>query len=315
MSHKKKQLTILSLNILAPECLYFFWRSIYGLPIKIAYDNINHNRINNIKNYIKDHKPDIICLQEISNQSYSYLNNMTIQKYIAKETGYIIISESFNKSKFYYDFPPFEQKRTHYTDLGIVTLIKSNNIQFKKNISNANNLGQSYLFKSGDGSPFTVDLISAFGNDFLIANVHIKMNYPNINPSCEEIYQRINHDLNIHCQSWHNMILIGDLNASSSLCDRELNESSLGQVLLNLNEDRDNDHVMIGKTLLDKQYKINYWFDYNMPLLKMNVDTPPISNLWQMEDIKYKVNHHNHFLISNNLAISTHKPLHVQIVL
>ena len=69
---------ICTLNVLSPELMLYFWRSSYGLPTlkeNKDYDDVMKSRITNCVSYLKKIKPDVLCLQEITNKKYTYLNH------------------------------------------------------------------------------------------------------------------------------------------------------------------------------------------------------------------------------------------------
>ena len=316
---------ILSINVLAPESLLFFWRSSYGLSTdqyksNQSYDEVNFNRIDQFLNYINRYLPDIICLQEVSDRDYDYLNfnglNQTIQNYIAKQLDYTVISQSFTNSIFQYNYPPIEQTRKFSVNLGVATLIKNNSqVKFLRNISTANLFGQSQIFKLGDGSPFTLDAFKIGKYIFNIVNVHIKMHNYHIGKSCEEVFLRLNHDLENN-YGWSKTIIVGDFNAHTSLCSAELKNSHLCSQMTDLTSHINIDSkILIGYNYQKHGFQVNYWIAKDLPILIQNVNQslPMMSDLWQFPETQYCLSETNNQLIGNNLATADHYPMFINV--
>ncbi len=265
----------LSWNVLAPELFMYFWRGSYGLLTsthKKYYDNIQLNRINMMIQYIKGYDADILCLQETTNNIYPYLNNLSMQEYIAQQCDYTIVSNSYKKSPFRYDYPPVEQKRTYSVDSGVSTLVKNNSsVKFVKHIISAEDFGPSQLFPSGVGSPFSANYFVQHNHQFYVVNVHIRMQYPHIHLSLDEVYNRISTKLTN--QQLQNTITMGDFNAHSLISGKELFTSDFYLSMFDRNgHELIDDHVFVGNQL--GQYDINVGYGSDIQLLEMNTNIP-----------------------------------------
>lgn len=314
--NSNRDLKIVSWNVLAPELLLYFWRSSYGIDTptneNIYYDDINEIRIINIVDYLRSYDADIICLQEVTDREYDFLNNMSIQDYIANNLGYTIVSESFKQSKMRYNYPPTEQNirdPNKSFDSGVSTLIKNNtNIVFYENtIATAETFGTSDLFNSGVGSPFTLDSFISNGVQFYLANVHVRMNYPHILKPLNEIYDRITSYIGkIGLRS---TIIIGDFNAEELIPARELFASNFYDDMFNKEGyDLKLDHAMIGKNFMN--YDIDMYHDMEMPLFEMKLNEPASnSRVWNNPNQKYNKSSLNNKIINDGFETSDHYPV------
>lgn len=310
-------LKIVSWNILAPELFMYFWRSSYGLAVigdKKYYDNVNFNRIQNVVARLRSYDADIICLQEVTNNTYTYLNNLSIQQYIADTLNYSVVSQSFKQSKFKYGYPPNEQFLKYEVDSGVATLVKNNsNVKPIQRIIVAENFGASPLFKSGIGSPFTLDQFYLGQILFNVLNVHIRMQYPHISAPVNEVYTRISSVLN-HLQL-QNTIALGDFNAHSLIAGRELFTSNFYDTMYDQQgSDLIDDHVFIGNSL--RKYQTIVQYDTSLQLLETNINTPASDpNIWKRADVKYTLSRHNNDLIYSSNVTSDHYPILVTLLL
>lgn len=310
---------VLSFNILAPEYFLYFWRSSFGLSIdnndEKYYNSVNFQRIQNITNIIKNASPDIICLQEITDQKYEFLKLenecCSISTYIANTLGYSIINQAFKKTPFKYDYPPTEQNHKYMVDTGVVTLIKNkSDIKHLSLISNSNKVGKSMIFHSGDGSPFTLDQFTSNKNTFYLVNIHLKMIKGHIMQSLDEIYQRISKF--IVESMWSKTIIIGDFNSSTNTCFNEFNLSPLTKILIDIApQNRGNDRCLIGSDL-----KMVSAISHSSPnILHTHINTKLPYHFWKSKDANYIVSKHNNEQLSSGGLTSDHQPMEIDIVL
>lgn len=298
---------IISWNILAHELMLYFWRSSYGLELaqtgKDGYLAVLEMRMNNIVEKLHEHDSDVICLQEITNTRYDILDGMTTHQYIAQELDYDIAGQGYKNSMFNYGLPPNEQTRKFSMDSGVATLVRKG-LDYV-HVSDVNDFGKSPYFKSGDGSPFTLDHI----NGIYVCNMHVRMNYPNIS-SVNEVYDRISSVLT-HTQL-QNTIALGDFNAGTVAANLDLMRSKFYQTMFDeqghvLVED----HVFIGNNLRKAQVTVN--MDASMPLLKMGVNKVASGVRWTKPDTKYIRSEYNNKLLLTRTATTDHPIIYANI--
>nr|QBK93421.1 MAG: uncharacterized protein LCPAC404_01250 [Pithovirus LCPAC404] len=311
-------LKIMSWNILAPGLMLYFWRSSYGLRTygrtKDDYDQIQKIRIDNIVGNIKLHDPDILCLQETSNTIHQYLDNMSVQEYIASKLRYTIVSESFKDSEMGYDYPSTEQNRTLFMDSGVATLIKINsrNVRYIETLVNANDFSGSKVFKSGIGSPFVLDAFEMKRTDikFCLGNVHIRMSYPHIKQPLDEFYERLTDDQK-H-EEFQNCIVTGDFNAHKIIGARELFTSQLYEHMFDFQgSELIDDHVFLGNNILN--YDVEVQYNSELPMLQMGANYPEIGRRWTNMHTRFDLNRQNNVLINTEVATSDHIPIIITI--
>jgi endonuclease/exonuclease/phosphatase family metal-dependent hydrolase len=318
----KKPLRIVSWNVLAPELLLYFWRSSYGLKVRENnlhnyydnqyYDKIHQRRFKNIVSYFHTYSPDIICLQEVTDIKYPYLNHKTIQQYIADEMKMEVVSESFKQSRLKYSYPPSEQnwKSSLDMDSGVAILIKNGVCQEANEIAIAENFGKSSLFKSGIGSPLNIVHLKCYNKNLYIANTHIRMNYPHIIDSLNEVYSRVKKELSP--TQLKSTILVGDLNAGSLIAGRELFQSDLYQHMFDIfGHKLIDDHVFIGNRL--RTFPSNVEYDRSIKLLEMNVNKPVVGKRWTIPRTKFNISEKNSQMISKGNATTDHYPILIDI--
>ena len=299
---------IMSINVLAPELMLYFWRSSYGIKVysKEQCDKIHKTRIDNIIKIIKREVPDVLCLQEVTNSTYQYLNNMKIGDYIGSFTNMYVINESFKDSIFKYNYPPMEQRTSYWCDSGVCTLLKDNLFYLKHvtDVANAETFGASKLFKSGVGSPMTVDLITYQGKSLYIVNVHIRMMYPSIKLPLKEIYDRLL-SLKINL---NDTIIIGDFNAHGKVPTKELFTSPFYKEMTDLlGSELVDDHVFIGNKLRNNKNSVKILTD--VPLLEMDVNLPTSDRKWGNKETPYTQSKVNNNLIETNKVSTDHAPI------
>lgn len=307
----KSKLKVVCWNILAPELLMYFWRSSYGLEAprgKQYYDNINLMRINNMIKWLSEYDADIICLQEVTDSKYSYLNGLSIQEYIANQMQYTIVSQSFKASPFKFGYPPNEQFLSLNADSGVATLIKSNSIaKLTRHIAVAEDFGDSNIFKTGVGSPFTLDEFMMNNKTFFIANIHVRMDYPHILRPINESYDRI--ISKIGEEGMQNAFIMGDFNADNIISARELFSSYFYLYMFNKKGyDMNYDHIFIGKNFAGHPMTMEY--DNRIPLLEMNVNKPTSdSKIWKNANVQYTRSDLNNKLVNNMIVTTDHHPI------
>jgi hypothetical protein len=164
----QRALRIVTLNVLAPELLCFFWRGSYGLPLlkeAAAYEHVTLLRFTNIARLVASLKPDVLLLQEVSDRRHCELGHFTTQGYLAKELALSAAGSSFKGRAMEWRFPPEEQpgpKRAGgpprlHCDSGVATLYNAERVLYKGQVSKAEAHGESQLFPACYGSPFTLD--------------------------------------------------------------------------------------------------------------------------------------------------------------
>lgn len=309
-----QDLKIISWNILAPEALLYFFRSSYGIYVpnglcapddKKYYDDLNKMRIDNIIAYLSNIDPDIICLQEITDTSYSYLNGLSIQQYIASALNYTIVSQTIKKSDFKYNYPPREQspKTKMKVNSGVATLMKNNS-----NVKFIYNLYSSDLDTLTDiKSPFTLDLFQYNEKNVFINNVHIKMHYPHIHKSLDEVYTILSQNLSV--DQIKNTISIGDFNASTLESAKDLFTSKFYDLMFNnYSHELIDDHAFIGNSL--KNERVNISYDTNIKILEMNINSPASDRkIWNDPAKKYILSEHNNQLVDSKTITTDHSPV------
>lgn len=304
---------IVSWNILAPELLFYFWRSSYGLNApkrpNSYYNNINQTRIETITQKLQSYSADIICLQEITNLKYPFLNNKTIQQYIADYLGFILISESFNQSPFKYGYPPNEQLETYKSEMGVATLINPLTVTYH-NVTTADKFRKSELFDIGVGSPFTLDELILNNTKLYLVNLHIKMQYPHILDSVNEVYNRITSK--IQTEDFDKIIVIGDFNAGGKIRSEELLRSQFSQRTVDLNNSYKNDRVLLGNSFSSNLINISY--DTSVKILRSHVNKSSRHKVWNSSDINYRKSEDNQELIRRKIITSDHQPVMLTIL-
>jgi hypothetical protein len=317
-------LKICSWNILAPELLFYFWRSSYGLEFKdknfVAlpkqyYDDITNLRLENIINYLRTGEFDIILLQEVTTTKYVVIDGelirtkdeigLTLHELIAGSLGFQIVSESFKKAKFSSGIPPYEQHKDRIessTYSGVATLARPE-LKFE-NITTAEGC------KNKTASPFTLDRLisSKKNNDIFIGNVHIKMNYPHIFDSVVEIYDCINDKIG---ENILRLILMGDFNAHALAAATELYKSSLGNNMFDIFASQlIDDHVFVGNQI--RLYESKAYLDKDLPMLEMQLNTPATGYKWIVEKTQYEKSKHNQNLINKGTITTDHSPIIIE---
>ena len=308
-------------NILAPELMFYFWRSSYGLKVndsKDYYNNITKKRIDNIVEYLKKGGFNVICLQEITDKIYPYLDNKTIQQYIADKMGFNLVSQAFKESVFEANLPPTEQQKDG--DLKIdsgVSVIASKLITIKP-VANSSEFGSSKQFKSGVGSPFTIDQIKMSegfvdkqGDNksdvfYYLVNIHVRMNYPHILDSLNESFSRIKSKLTSQQLVW--TIFLGDFNAHDSVASKELTNSDLHTHMFDIFGDMPvDDHIFIGRSIRHRYH--HAYLDADIDLLEMGLNTPSTGQKWIKADDDYKKSIPNQKLLDSGKATTDHYPI------
>lgn len=321
-------LKICSWNILAPELLFYFWRSSYGLEFRdkksVAlpnqyYDDITNLRLENIINYLVNGEFDVILLQEVTTTKYVVVDGilirtsdslgLTLHELIAGALKYKIVSESFKANRFSAGIPPYEQhkdKTESSTFSGVATLTRPG-LTFE-NITIGNKC------KNKTSSPFTLDRLILDGskvgqhNDIFIGNVHIKMDYPHIFGSVVEIYDCIMDKIG---KGILRLILMGDFNAHALTAANELYKSSLGNNMFDIFASQlIDDHIFVGNQI--RLYESTAYLDKDIPMLEMQVNTPATGRKWILENTKYDKSEYNQNLIEKGTITTDHSPIIVE---
>lgn len=232
---------VCTLNILAPELMLFFWRSSYGLPLlssDAAYDAVTALRMKNIIDLVSALNPAILCLQEVTDTRVQTLEWHPVAEFIAAKCGFKIAGRSYKGSEMSWAYPPQEQNRgsPKRLDSGVATLYKPEVVRHLGQVSKAETHGPSALFNTGYGSPFSLDKFEVLGGSggggggggrkgtptpltFNVANIHVRMIYPNILKPMTELLQRIRASLPTPVPAtaspWERLILAGDFNSGS----------------------------------------------------------------------------------------------------
>ena len=330
---KKRNFRMVSLNILAPELLMYFWRSSYGLPVIPSrrdqshfqhYDQINRDRIDKIIQLLASYRADILCLQEVTSSTYDYLDGLTIQEYIATRLNYRVVGESFKNSIFNYNYPPNEQIFLRNAedrlgmDSGVATLVhRDSRLKEITHVMSAEDFEPSVLFKSptASGSPMTIEKLVFPSNEVIyLVNLHVRMLYPSIKLPVEEIYQRLQQSLGK--KNLQRTILLGDFNSHSLLTAIELLKSNLNTQMRDLNgADLIDDHVWVGRQLY-RNYIISSKNDTRLELLEMNVNDPTSDpKKYKQLDIEYNQSPINQQLLDTRKMTTDHYPIILNIAI
>ena len=230
---------VCTLNILAPELMCYFWRSSYGLPLLSsddAYDAVTALRMKNITDLVCALNPTILCLQEVTDTRVQTLEWHPVAEFIAAKCGFKIAGRSYKGSEMSWDYPAREQNRgsPKRVDSGVATLYKPEVVRHLGQVSKAETHGPSALFNTGYGSPFSLDKFEVLGGGggggggrkgtstpltFHVANIHVRMTFPNILKPMTELLQRIRASLPTPVPAtaspWERLILAGDFNSGS----------------------------------------------------------------------------------------------------
>jgi len=309
----RKGLRIVSWNILAPELFMYFWRSSYGLKLgkdNQHYDLINKRRIDNVIEYLRSLKANIICLQEVTANTYDYLESKTIQSYVAEKLGYSLTSQSFKDSPVEFSYPPNEQKRTLKADSGVATLaLVDKDLKFVRTVMTANEFGASTLFNSGVGSPFTVGEFVFRERKLYVANLHIRMQYPHIKLPLLEVYDRMASRLSK--TDLNNTIVTGDFNAHTLESAKDLFASKFYESMFDYQgHELIDDHVFFGNQLRDSLIEVKY---PNVAILEMSVNEPATGLRWTLPTTRFKLSPLNNKLISKGQQTTDHLPIIIEI--
>ena len=335
----QKALKICSWNILAPELLFYFWRSSYGLNYKTKkgiilenqyYNDITNIRLENIINYFRKNKFDVILLQEITNNLYIIKDDklvndkagLTIHQIIANALKYKVVSESFKTGKFNSGFPPQEQhkdivKNSIYS--GVATLTRPELFDSFENVVTAEKC------KNKSASPFTLDRLILNNdkngksekseksdknnlNEIFIGNVHIKMDFPHIYNSLFEIYNCIIDSIDLGILR---LVLMGDFNAHALKAATELYTSSFNTKMFDIFASQlVDDHIFVGNHI--RLYESDAYIDASVPILEMGMNLPSTGRKWTVEETRYKHSKHNQDLLDKKTVTTDHPPIVVE---
>jgi hypothetical protein len=273
-----------SWNILAPELLQYFWRGSYGLPVLPAsdYEALTLTRCENLVAIIKELSPDILLLQETTATPQAALGGLCLADFLAGATGLRLAGVSFKGSAFRYGVPPREQARggpgTSSMDSGVATLFNPATCRHLGQMARAEASGPSKVFPSGCGSPFSLDCFAALSSreeeqagaaaaqavsePFLVANCHIRMQFPHIAAPLAELCSRLEGGpggLVAGCGlapagPWARCVLAGDLNAGGSAAAADLAaalppSAQLCDAFAAASPEPRDDHILLGPGL------------------------------------------------------------------
>lgn len=333
-------LRICTLNVLCPELLFFFWRGSYGLPLldsEISYEKSSRLRFDNIIRVLETVKPDILCLQEISDSRFPSLDFFPTPEYLGRRLGLQVAGRSFKGAEMIWGFPPREQSRNapqKKFDSGVATLYNPKRLDHAGQLGKAESHGQSSIFRTGWGSPFTVDAFEVKGWEgpqFHVVNTHIRMVYPNILKPLTEFFQRVNSSFSASKIDWDRVVLCGDLNASSTpasedfkiflaaqsaLVDMPLggsnaggSESAYGGEKGETLKPRD-DHILLSKGIVAP---LGCAQSSLAPLLVMSTQDSKLStsdaSLWGVEGTQYTIHAGNSALLNEGGQGTSDHPL------
>lgn len=301
-------------NVLTPGLMTFFWRSSYGLKLdeqgdRNYYKNVHRKRIDNIVDYLQIQDADIILLQEVTAEQYGYLEGLSIQNYIGNKLGYVVVSESIKPHGLTYDYPPNEQNKDgKCMTEGVATLLKAQSpIKFIRSITNGNEINPDFHDKEVE-STFTFDQFEIFGFPFYVINTHIKMQYPHIKLSLDQLWKRV--ESRINNDEFQNLIVGGDFNAGRKEAAYDLAESPFSKYLLNdYTTKNELDHIFYGKNFMENGRTTTTKYDTDVPILEMNVNKPPVGIRWTVPNTKYVLSDKNNKLVEDNIATTDHVPI------
>lgn len=321
-----KKLKLCSWNILAPELLSYFWRSSYGLEISNPpnsnnffppnyYTNITQIRIDNIMKYLHDGNFDIICLQEVTDKKYLIINGLlvvstddtgfTLYELIAKTLKMNVVSVSFKQKKFNSGIPPTEQHKDKSVSSilsGVATLAKPD-----LNITNITK-AEIFVGATSNESPLTIDklILPYYDVPIYIINVHIKMEYPNIKKSIDDLYEIIGGLLLVN--NIRSTILVGDFNAHDKIAATDLKNSTLHDNMFDIfKEQYVDDHIFIGRDIYD--YENDAILDETVKLLKMGANKPSTGPNYINPGSSYNKLSSNQQLIKDMIVTTDHPPI------
>lgn len=331
-------LRIVSLNILAPELLQFFWRSSYGLPLlptDAAYGALTARRLSSVAGVLSSLGADVVVLQETTDTVHTELGGRTTASYLAFATGLVVAGESFKRSRMAYGVPPREQVRgagVTTMDSGVATLYNPRTVAHVRAVAAAEDWGgRSAVFPTGVGSPFRVDAFAPVGGGapVCVMNVHVKMQWPHIRASLAEALQRAGEALerggegvaggarDVQDARWTRVVVAGDLNAKEGAAAEDLRALlPPGGALMDAfaapagapQPPPADDHVLLGPGLAVVRAEV-----HPAPLLAMcKVDGPTSDAKWARADTRFTHHAGNAELLAAGVT-SDHPPLVVDV--
>lgn len=247
-----RPLRIVSLNVLAPELLFLFWRSSYGLPLlpPADYGAVTSSRCTALAVALRALSPDVLLLQEVTDYRHPCLDHYPTAEWFARALGLTLAQTSFKGMASTWGLPPFEQRKPPLeqaavaagmqlpgsggpgvlrADSGVATLYNPRVLRHVRCLGNAEAYGRSHLFPTGWGSPWTLDAfslvapgVSGGGGDYTlpppilrVMNVHMKMQWPNILRPLGEAFSRAGACLAAppELSPWDHVVVGGDFNA------------------------------------------------------------------------------------------------------
>jgi len=118
----RSRLRVVSLNLLAPELLCYFWRSSYGLPLlpeaRDYLGALTRRRLQGLALALRALVPlaDVVCLQETGGDGtpaagggLESLDGLSTQAFLARELGLVLASQSAKDAEMRFGLPPAEQ--------------------------------------------------------------------------------------------------------------------------------------------------------------------------------------------------------------
>jgi len=251
-SKMAQPLRIVSLNVLAPELCFQLWRSSYGLPLlssAAAYGATTRSRYIALAHALRALSPDVLLLQEVSDFRHPSLGHSTTADWFARALGLAVAQVSFKGAPISWNLPPHEQRREGpaqaaaeagmrlpgsggpgvvRADSGVATLYNPAALRHEGSLGNAEAHGASAEFKTGWGSPWTLDAFSLAGGggggggDYAlpppvlrVLNVHIETTSPHILRSLCEVFSRAGKSLGAapELAPWDHVVVGGGFNA------------------------------------------------------------------------------------------------------
>ena len=229
-----RPLRIVTLNVLAPELLFFYWRSSYGLPLlptEAAYHAVTLSRCATMARALRALSPDVLLLQEVTDYRHAALDYFPTAEWFARALGLRVASASFKGTPASWGAPPYEQRREAAAqeaaergealprsggpgvlraDSGVATLFNPAVLRHAGCLGTAEAHGPSAVFAKGWGSAWALDAFSRVAEGgggggggghalppplLRVLNVHMRMSFPRILLPLGEAFERAGRSL------------------------------------------------------------------------------------------------------------------------